>query len=261
MDMRETNVMVTDNNFIKAKYDGRMSLNAMKLLRLTITQCKLTDKNFLEYEVGITDLGKMFRIEPDNLYREADKMTTQLMKTILYIGDGDPKHGYKKYTIFSECEYQPGSGVIKICISEKMIPFFLGLKKNFTRIPIGTLVTMKSKYTIRVYELICEKLKNTKIYANKHANIELSVEEIRSACSTENKLRQIGQFKERLLNVAVNEINSCGIGWQISYIDIKQGRKILGFNFKIESKNSGIIIKPEKLEHIEEVKAKARCLS
>lgn len=47
----------------------------------------------------------------------------------------------------------------------------------------------------------------------------------------------MGMFKQRVIESAISEINekSC---FNITYDDIKESRKIVGFKFKIESKNN-----------------------
>ena len=235
MDLRETNVMTVSNGFITAKYDGKMSLNAMKLLRLTLTQCRMTDKDFFEYEVRVPELAQMFKITGDSIYRETDKITTQMLKTLLYVGDGNPKHPYKKYAMFSKCEYD-GAGTLTIRLSEEMKPLLLELRGNFTKIPIGNLVTMRSKYSMKLYELISMELRNAPTYGDKKQTVYLELTTIRTVTGTEDKLKQIVQLKERVIDVAVKEINESGIGWDVTYTDRKEGRKIAGFDFTIKSK-------------------------
>lgn len=237
MDLRETNVMTVNNGFITAKYDGRMSINAMKLLRLTLTQCRMNDNEFFEYDVTVTDLAAMFRIDASNIYREMDKITTQMMKTLIHIRPDGSKKDFDKFTMFSECHYREKTGILTVQLSEKMKPYVLELKGNFTKIPIGNLVTMRSKYSMKLYELLSMELRNAPTYGSKKQLVYLDLATIRTATGTEEKLKQIKELRERLLNIAVNEINESDIGWNISYTDRKNGRTIIGFDFVIKSKN------------------------
>lgn len=51
-------------------------------------------------------------IEPDNVYREADKITDELMKSFIRLEMPDQKYkkkkNYEKYQIFSKCSYLDG---------------------------------------------------------------------------------------------------------------------------------------------------------
>lgn len=236
IDERPTNVLVMDNNFVKATYDGRMSIHAMKLVRTAIAQCKMNDDEFYEYEVSVVDIAKLFNVKGNSIYEKMQKACIQAFKTDLYIGDGDPKHQWKLYHMFQTCEFNPKSNMIRFQMAKEMTPFFLELKKNFTKIELGNILTMKSKYSMRIYELIICEMKSQKVYADKTALIYLSLNELRKSTSTENKFKQVGQFKEKVLRKAIQEINESDNGYYISYIDKKKGRSVEGFEFLIESR-------------------------
>ena len=53
---------------------------------------------------------------------------------------------------------------------------------------------------------------------------------MRQVTGTENKLKQIGQFKERVLDKAIREIkDNCGV--VVTYTNLKKSRTVIGFHF------------------------------
>jgi plasmid replication initiation protein len=59
---------------------------------------------------------------------------------------------------------------------------------------------------------------------------ELTLEELRQVTGTKDKLKQISEFKKRVLDKAIREIKeNCGI--IIKYTNLKIGRTVIGFHF------------------------------
>lgn len=243
------NKMVVSNHYIHAIHPEKMNINAMKLFRLAITQCRMSDKGFYEYDFRIQDIAKAFEIDADNLYRDVQENCKKMMQSLLYYGDGNPKHDWKYKTIFDECSYNSKTGTITVLLSDKMTDLFLQLKRDFTRIPISAVLTMKSKYAIRLYELICEKLNSRFPYADTATEIQLSLDEARKVTGTETKKTydKISNFKSKVLLPSIREIED-NASWKIVLTDLKSGRKVTGFDMVVWSRNGW--------EYIEDCKRK-----
>ena len=227
------NQVVMSNDLIKGK--SNLSLNELKLLRLTIMQVIADDKDLMTYQIRIVELAKMLEISRQNLYTEVMQMCKHLLQEIVYVGDGNPKHKWKMFQWCSTCEYE--DGIITIKLHDKLKPYLIQLKQHYTQYMLQDILMLKTVYAVRLYELIREEMKGQKVYADKTAIVSLDVETIRKATDTEKKYAQIGIFKLRVIESALKEINekSC---YYVTYNDIKESRKIVGFKFKIESKNN-----------------------
>lgn len=233
MCVNTNNYVVMSNNLIKSK--SNLSLNELKLLRLTIMQVMADDTEFMTYTMPIVELGKILGLNDiAHLYREIDTMTNHLMQEIIYIKDENKKNKYKKIQWCSECDYD--DGVITIRLHDKLKPYLLSLKGYYTQYVLEDILMLKSKYTIRIYELIREKMRK-KVYADRVEVVELSINDIRIATNTETKYSQMGHFKKKVIEPAIKEMND-KLGYNIVCDDIKQSRKIVGFRFIIESKNN-----------------------
>ena len=62
---------------------------------------------------------------------------------------------------------------------------------------------------------------------------DISLAELRKVTGCENKLKQVGEFKKRVLDKAIREIFECA-GVKITYQNIKVGRVVEGFRFFAE---------------------------
>ena len=230
MCLNDDNLVVMSNNLIKGK--SNLSLNELKLLRLTIMQVVAEAKDFQTYKVNITDLAELLNIDRHYIYREADTFTTHLMKELVIVGDGNPKHKWLKFPWVDMCKYD--NGVLTIRLSDQLKPYLIGLSELYTQYVLKDVLILKSVYSIRLYELIRQEMKYQKVYADKTADVYLSIKDIRTATDTENKYETISMFRARVIDSSIKEIKE-KIGYVITYTVRKQSRQVVGFNFHIQS--------------------------
>ena len=93
---------------------------------------------------------------------------------------------------------------------------------------------MKSVYAIRIFEMIQSKIMS-KVLPKDGIFIEVPVQEIRECCDCEDKYKAFGDFKKRVVDKAVSEIN------RVTYYDLtfsyqKCGRNVVAIDFFITSK-------------------------
>ncbi len=236
-DYSTENKMVVRNDYIYAKHPDKLSIYGMRLMRIAITQCKKNDKEFYEYAFNVQDLAEMIGCENSNLYRVADDITTKLLQVVLITGSIiAPNSKGKKYQLFHKCEYDKGH--VRMQIHPDAADLFLNLNKNnpFTRIPVAPLLLMQSKYGIRIFELICQKMMSCYPYADKSTEIIISIDEIRSVTNTEKKktYEQVGHLKDKILFPAITDIEQAA-EWRIICKNLKEGRKVTGFILQIWS--------------------------
>lgn len=233
IDRRNSVKVVIQNDFIKARASRDMDANAHKFLRIAIAQSKITDEEFFQYEVTAMELADMFGVSHSNIYHHIDRWTSQCMGTVMEFRDSTDTR-YRKYSLFSMCEYV--DGVLKMKLNPDMTPFVLGIKKKlgFTQYELSNILTVKGKYTIRIYEMMMLEMRSQQAYANKTVEFELTMEELRKQTGTEKSYRQIGQFKDYVLNKAIEEIEK-SVGWKIETFNVKEGKTVVAIHFKIWS--------------------------
>lgn len=227
MDTRQSLKVVTSNSFITAKGMENISLKARKLLYLTTAQIQLGDTEFFEYKIKASEFAELMEISASHVYEEADKITDELMKLyISVVPEGKKK--FKKYHVIRTCEYDDDA-YLKVKIDDEMLGFFVGLKKNFSKPELFDFLKMNSNYSIEIWHLMQREMRSNKP-ATRRIEFYLSLEELREVTGTQEKFKQVGQFKEKVLDKAIREIkDNCAT--VITYTNKKKGRTIIGFDF------------------------------
>ena len=240
IDYNKNHYTVMANNIIRGKQS--MTLQEARLIRLLITQIAKDDKDFKTYKVNIQELARFLEIPDNNLYRDIRNICQSLMSRTIKIQNGNQ---WKIFQWLQLAEYD-GHGTVTLMLSNQIAPYLLQLNAWFTQYQLKNILVMKSFYSIRLYEL----LKLT-VGEDRRKKIEytFSIQYLREYLECEHKFKQIGQFKDKILDIAVRDISEYS-EYNCRYEGKKTGRSITDIIFYLELKEQ----KQEKKEEGEREK-------
>lgn len=130
------------------------------------------------------------------------------------------------------CQYTE-NGSIRFEISKQMTDFLLNLTGNFSQPLLYDFLKMRSPYSMAIWHLMQMKMKSKKLGVTATTSFDISLAELRKVTGCIDKLKQVGEFKKRVLDKALREIFDCA-GVKITYQNIKVGRTVEGFRFFAE---------------------------
>lgn len=209
------------------------SLSALqqKIVLYLIAQIKPTDEDFKKYEFNIQDFCKVCGIEHTSggnyamLKEEIKKIRDQSIFVKL------PNGVETTFSWIAKPYFYEKSGIVEIRLDEDLKPLLLQLQGGFTKYELIYTLQFKSKFSIRLYELI----KSIHYHELDDYGWTFEIEELKKRMDAEN-YKTFQHFKERALDPAVREINlysdKC-----LSYVDIRKGRKVIKILFTIKSKD------------------------
>ena len=119
------------------------------------------------------------------------------------------------------------SGKVRIKFHEDMMPFLQHLKTEYTQYKLWYTMTMRSEYSLRLYELL-------KSVAGKELWY-FEIAELKKTFMCEN-YKQFNDFKKRVIEPAVTEING-KTDITVTYELFKDGRSYVGIEFYINHKS------------------------
>jgi plasmid replication initiation protein len=144
----------------------------------------------------------------------------------------NPINGGKyKFRWVQSVGYNQDHGSIEIRFGTDIVPYLSKIKDNFTKYQIQNVSQFKSTYSIRFYEWLIDS--RYKVSGER----TMTIEEIRTNLDLQDKYTSMGRFKEKVLDLAINEINEHS-DITIKYKQYKKGRKITHFVFKITYDNA-----------------------
>lgn len=208
---RRENLVVKDNLLIqKTKFN--LTATEQKLICYVISLIKPTDKVLDKYTISINDFAQLCGINPKNVYKEFRKMIDDLDEKTAWLTMGDKTF---KFRWFSEAEYVEKQGKVRLMLNSNMKQYLIDLSHSFTQYELYNILALKSKYSIRLYELF-------KSYSYQHTK-DFDIDELKEILGAENyKVNQ--DFKRRVLDKAIEEINTYS-DLNVEYVAKAEGKQ------------------------------------
>lgn len=224
------NYVVQANNLIGGKQ--ALKLNSAKLIRSAIMQVVREDEELKPYIITIKDLSELLGVPASNIYRDVDEITDDIIKNPVYIRE--ERNGktidFIKIPWVTRCEYKSDVG-IALKLNEELKPFLINLKEHYTQYTLQEVLAMKSVYGIRIFEMLQSKIMS-RVLPKDGITVILSVQEIRECCDCEDKYPAFGNFRDKVIDKAVKEINRVTM-FKVVYSYIKKARSVVEIKFDI----------------------------
>lgn len=243
--------VVKSNAMIEASY--RLSAQEQRILLAAISQIKkgekVTDQTM--YTISVHDIAEIAGISPRALYSELENAALRLKRREIRI-PCEPNSKRKKPEILITCwlqsiRYTPNTGTVQVRFSHDILPYISKLTEQFTIYKLKDIAKLSSSYAIRLYELL--------IQWNGVGQRVIEIEWLKNIFLIEDKYPRIKDFKTRVLEPAIEQINNSTNMW-VKWDQKKTGRKVthLCFTFGLKSelqpkKNRG---RPKKINVYDE---------
>lgn len=237
--MSEYQVIKANELIQKSRFN--LSTQQQKIVLFLISKIKPTDEDFKTYEFSISDFCQVCGIESKGENYPA------IRKAIKDIADKSmwlelPDNGNQEALVrwIEKPIFRRNNGTISLQLNEHLKPYLLQLKKNFTQYQLLWTLQFRSKYSIRLYELINS-------YVNLIGEKTFELEEIKKLLGAENH-KTYFNFYNRALAPALKEINDESNIW-VEIETIKTGRAITHITFYFEEQPYQFIFdKKEKIK-------------
>ena len=219
-------LVVKENELIqRASYN--LTMEEQKMLCYVISKIKPTDKEFERYTISALDFAEVCGINKANVYRDFKKMVDSFDTKSQWIKIGDDNI---KFRTFSEAEYNEKNGSITLLLNSRLKKYLLDIGKQgqYTKYELWNILSLKSKYSIRLYELF-------RSYSYQQEK-EFDIDDLKSLLCAEN-YKVFADFKRYVLDKGIQEINIF-TDLKVTYETKKAGKehKVQKIIFKIHKK-------------------------
>lgn len=240
-------LVVKSNALVEASY--RLGLNEQRLILACISQVRrdepVTDK--IMYSISASEFAKICGIDSKTSYRELKQAALTLKRREVRITQEPNGNGRRKKTLVAgwvqTIEYSDGDGLVSLRFNHDILSYLSELNRCFTSYKLKNVVRMSSSYGVRIYELLAQW--------GELSTREVSIEWLRSAISLINQYERMCDFKRRVLDPAVKDINKNSDLW-VKWKQKKTGRKVTHLIFQFGSKEKPKTSKTEiKIQGIE----------
>ena len=193
----DKNYLVKKSNYFIMNSSYDLSLEEQKIILTLASMVNPQDEEFKPYKFKISDFMELLGIKDKSKYTDIPKITKELMKKVFEIEEGKT---IIQVAWLSSAAYEKGSGFVELQFSPRLKPYMIKLNELFTRYRLANILNMKSKYSIRIYEL----LKSNEFKEQKC--IEVDIKELRKLLKAEDIYPRYYDFRNRILQTTQKEL-------------------------------------------------------
>jgi len=218
---------ITKSNTLIQKSGFELSAQEQKIMLYLISKIKPDDNVFITSDFDITEFCKVCGtdITSGKNHKDIESALTILASKVLWV---KLTNGEKTIIRWIDKPYlNEQTGKMRIKFDDLLKPYLLQLKNNFTQFELVYTLAMKSRYSIRLYEIL-------RSYEYKHTIIEFELDTLKELLSA-TVYNRYQDFRRKVLEVATNEINDLS-DIHAAYELIKDGRKYSKIQFIITLK-------------------------
>lgn len=233
------NQLVVKSNSLIQKTRYELSTEEQKLILYLVSLIKPQDSELQEYHIDIKKVCSIFGIqEKGSNYAYLRQCLRGLSDKSFWISTPE-----KDLLIrwLERLEINKFETYVSCRLDDRLKPFLLQLKECFTSYELCYVLALKTKTAIRLYEIFNS-------YAYKQT-IVISLEELRSMFSLENKYPLYNDFKRYILDKAIKEINEF-TDLIINYEPVRQQKAVTSIKFNIKKLQNDEVSKQIAIEQI-----------
>ncbi len=234
-------LIVKDNALINASYS--LSLVEQRLILLAVITTRKHEHNKeLDYWLGkpiiikADDYIANFGVAKQTAYESLKTACASLFERRFSYQEKRSKGVANVVSRWvSNVAYIDAAATVEITLAPPVLPLITRLEQHFTSYELEQVKDLTSVYAIRLYELlIC--------WRSTGKTPQITLTDLRDRLGVvEGDYKRMGQFKEKVLNFAISQINE-HTDITASYDQHKTGRSISGFTFNFKVKKNKKVI-------------------
>jgi len=209
------------NALIEASY--RLTPAEQRIMLVCIAQVRrdqpITDE--VLYDVTVANYAALVGTDSHSTYKELADAALRLKRREVWITERPNGKGSHEETLVTgwvqSIRYRKNEGRVQLRFTKDMLPYLTQLTEQFTRYALSDVAKLTSSHAIRLYELLCQ-WKGV-------GQREVEIDWLRDAFQLGNKYPAIKDFKRRVIDPAVTQINEHSPLW-VQWDQRKTGRRV-----------------------------------
>lgn len=226
-------VVVKHNDLIEAGY--KLTLEEQRLVLACIG--KIDPGNGVPdvIRVSAKEYAELFGLQLKHAYSQLKEATNHLYEQDIILKGDDHT---RRMRWVSSVAYHDKQGFVTLDFSPRIKPYLSQLNGMFTSYQLANIARLKSPYSIRLYELLCQwRSKGERA-------IELS--ELRELLALNTRYPRFADLKKRVIQPAVEELNT-KTDLLVTMATERQGRSILRLLFVFQKRHSHLSLNRHSL--------------
>lgn len=228
-------IAVMANTVAEARHS--LTVPEQRLILWLVAQIEREDDALKEYTLSILEFDEILGTNNGRLYSQMEEACNQLQSRVLELRTGPSER--TKFNWMHRVRYLDKEGRVILRFHDDLKPVLLQLRERFCKIPLRSILKLRSGYAIRWLEML---------YSRKHlGSFYMSVKELRDWLHIEEgELERVVHLNQRAIDYPRKELE---LKSHLTFTSKpkKVGRKITGWVFTIrENKPKEVQVKAKK---------------
>ncbi len=222
---------ITKSNMLVQRARFTLTAHEQKILAFCFSKIKPTDTELKPVVVSFTEYCKLCGLDPNSggNSKNIKASIKNLRDKSFWLTEEDGTENLIGW--LSRARLRNREGKIELQLDPELTKHLIALYGNFTQLSFLSELTMRSGYSIRLYELL-------KSYTN-IGYLQITPEELRRLLACEQYVN-FKDLRNRVLDIATKEINSYATDITITWQPIRKGKggKVIRIDFTIYKRDS-----------------------
>ncbi|MFC1320716.1 MAG: replication initiation protein [gamma proteobacterium symbiont of Ctena orbiculata] len=214
---------------IEAHY--KLTFVELRVVLLGVAQLNPREPVPDEIEITAAEYAEAYDTPRNDVYKAFDHAATRLPDRTLEVfdkaGTGKRISWLKPNTTAAEL-CPKGYGAFNLCFSNEVKAYLAGLSRCFTVYELEKIAPLKSYYSMRLYEQLCQWRSTGKLV--------VALEDFRGRLGLEGGYVRFKHLKYRVIDAAIEELSEKS-GLRISWEVKRRNNKVVGLTFNFEEKS------------------------
>jgi len=215
---------VVEHNDLIVKSRHDLTAKELKIMDFVISKIKPDDTEFNTVHTSLYELNKVMDLNirsGSNYSYMAEKLVGLREKTIAIFEEGNTRA--VTFTGWLSDVTVKENGQVSLRLSDKLVPYLLNLKKDYTQYYLHDAAQLNSKYAIMIYKLMREADKSK---GKRTPTLTITPDDLKEKLGAP-KSYSFGQFNQKVLTPAIEEINLKIEDMDLQVAKGTQGRKVV----------------------------------
>jgi len=216
---------------VRARY--KLNPLSLKFITTLIAGLKRGDNINEVYQFRVKDFKELSGLKRKDLYWAVKEALKELLEKPIHIPKGKTPddNSFLMFNWVASAEYKEGEGIVEFEISNKLRPYLLEAQKKFLKYRLENILSLRSSYSIRMYELLKDWFEMYNRYGKKAEVPPQSLNEFRQMLEIPQSYR-FNDIKRFILEKAKSELAE-HTDILFDYEEIKTGRRVTHLKFII----------------------------
>lgn len=214
--MRRQSYFVAKSNEIIQHSRFSMTMQQNKILLYLISKIKPDDTGSEVYEISVREFCQVC-----NIVADSGKNTEDAKRAIKAVADKSvwvkQERGEILLRWLNRVKFNDEKRCFEVTFHEDMLPYLYDLREQYTQYSLENVLGMKSKYGVRLYELL-------KSYEHMEKEITFTLEDLRQRLDVRNYTR-FPDFRRYVLEAALDDINEYS-DIEVTYTTIQGAHRV-----------------------------------